>query len=218
MIYIKLIIDFFIVGILSFGGAYSAIPLIKDVASHYEIISDEVLVDFIAISESTPGPVAVNLATFIGSYVGGVPGAILATLAEITPAFVIILVFTLFFKDLLKNDKVSYALSIIRPCIIGIIVSVGAYLLCSIVGKAITNIVAGLKGLEVLSRALIVGDTHEIYQKYMDLVGGGLSTIIIAVFLLIIMLLYNRFTKKKLSAIKIIVIGAVLGIAINYLL
>ena len=218
MTYIKLIIDFFIVGILSFGGSYASIPLIKDVASNYEIISDDMLMNFIAIAESTPGPIAVNLASFVGTYVGGILGAILVTLAEILPAFLIILIFTIFFKDLLKNEKVSYALSIIRPCIIGIIVSVGTYLLCSIVGKAITNIVAGLKGLEFLSRELIVGDTHERYQKYMDLVGGGLSTIIIAVFLLIIMLLYNRFTKKKLSAIKIIIIGAILGIAINYLL
>ena len=193
MIYIKLMIDFFIVGILSFGGAYSAIPLIKDVASHYEIITDEMLVDFIAIAESTPGPVAVNLATFVGSYFGGIHGVILATLAEILPAFIIILVFTLFFKNLLKNDKVSYALSIIRPCIIGIITSVGLFLLYSILNKAIVNKVKGLSRIEF-------------------------STIIIAILLLAIMLLYQRLTKRKLSAIKIIIFGAVLGMAINYVL
>ena len=118
MIYIKLIIDFFMVGILSFGGAYAAIPLIKDVAAHYDVITDELLVDFIAISESTPGPVAANLATFVGTEVAGIPGAIVATLAEILPAFLIILVFTICFSDLLKNKRVEYALSIIRPCIV----------------------------------------------------------------------------------------------------
>ena len=125
MIYIKLIIDFFMVGILSFGGAYAAIPLIKDVATHYDVITDELLVDFIAISESTPGPVAVNLATFVGTEVAGIPGAIIATLAEILPAFLIILVFTICFSDMLKKKQVSYALTIIRPCIVGLIMAVG---------------------------------------------------------------------------------------------
>lgn len=188
MIYIKLIIDFFIVGILSFGGSYASIPLIKDVASSYEIISDDMLMNFIAIAESTPGPIAVNLASFVGTYVGGILGAIFVTLAEILPAFLIILIFTIFFKDLLKKEKVSYALSIMRPCIVGIITSVGLFLFYSIASKAAVN------------------------------VKEGLPTIIIVVLLVIIILLYQKIAKKKLSAIKIIVIGAVLGIAINYLL
>ena len=218
MIYLKLIIDFFIVGLLSFGGAYSAIPLVKDVVTNYPMITDEVLVDFVAISESTPGPVAVNLATFVGSYVGGLPGAMLATLAEITPAFIIIIIFTLFFNDKLKNDNVNYALSIVRPCIIGLISSVGLFLFYSIVKKAIEGIVEGLQGLELLSRSLVVEGYGKLHKKYMDLSSDGISTIIIVILLVIILLIYKKISKKKLSAIKIIIIGAVLGIAINYLL
>ena len=185
MIYIKLIIDFFIVGLLSFGGSYASIPLIKDVASNYEIISEDMLMNFIAISESTPGPIAVNLASFVGTYVGGMPGAILVTLAEILPAFLIILIFTIFFKNKLENKKVSYGLSIIRPCVVGIITSVGLFMLFSIMSNA--N-------------------------------GSGYSNIVIFVLLFAIVYLFLKLTKKKLSAIKIIIIGAVLGIAINYLL
>ena len=186
MIYIKLLIDFFIVGILSFGGSYASIPLIKDVASNYEMISEDMLINFIAISESTPGPIAVNLATFVGTYSGGVIGAILVTIAEILPAFLIILIFTIFFRNKLENEKISYGLSIIRPCVVGIITSVGLFMLMSIIASST--------------------DTN----RY--------SNLIIIVLILAILFIHKKLTKKKLSAIKIIIIGAILGIAINYLL
>ena len=189
MIYIKLIIDFFMVGVLSFGGAYAAIPLIKDVASHYDVISDELLMDFIAISESTPGPVAVNLATFVGTEVAGIPGAIVATLAEILPAFIIILIFTICFIHMLQNKNVSYALSIIRPCIVGLIMAVGLSLFIG----------------NVLS---CINDNRIYIFKFS----------IIAILIILTMLIYKKLLNKKLSAIKIIILGAFLGIAINYLL
>ena len=91
MIYLDLLIGFLKVGCFSFGGAYAAIPLIREVVLSYGWVSEEMLTDMIAVSESTPGPIMVNLATYIGSSQAGFPGAVLATLAVVLPAFVIIL-------------------------------------------------------------------------------------------------------------------------------
>ena len=91
MIYIELFLGFLKVGCFAFGGAYGAIPLIRDVVLSYGWLNDEMLTYMIAVSESTPGPIMVNMATYIGSSQGGFLGAVLATLAVVTPAFFIIL-------------------------------------------------------------------------------------------------------------------------------
>ena len=89
MIYLDLFIGFLKVGLFSFGGAaYGAIPLIRDVVLHYGWMDEEALVNMIAISESTPGPIMVNLATYVGCNKAGVPGGIIATLAVVAPAFI----------------------------------------------------------------------------------------------------------------------------------
>ena len=91
MIYFDLILGFLKVGCFAFGGAYGAIPLIRDVVLNYGWLTDEELTYMIAVSESTPGPIMVNLATYIGSTQAGLPGGILATLAVVLPSFLIIL-------------------------------------------------------------------------------------------------------------------------------
>ena len=87
MIYWELLTGFLKVGCFSFGGAYAAIPLIRDVVLSYGWLTDESLTDMIAVSESTPGPIMVNLATYVGASKAGIPGAVIATLASILPAF-----------------------------------------------------------------------------------------------------------------------------------
>ena len=220
MIYIKLIIDFFLVGILSFGGAYAAIPLIKDVATHYDVISDELLVDFIAISESTPGPVAVNLATFVGTEVAGIPGAIVATLAEIFPAFIIILIFTVCFSDMLKNERVSYALSIIRPSIIGLIMAVGISLYYKQLVPNLIKYINLSKYMKPISKKLAVDIPVDVnfnalvYEQYGYFV-YIFKLIVITILIFVSVTLYKRIFKKNLSAIKIIILGAILGILLG---
>ena len=110
MIYLELFLGFLQVGCFSFGGAYAAIPLIRDVVIAYGWLDDEALSYMIAISESTPGPIMVNLATYVGSSQGGLLGAFLATFAVIFPAFVIILLILV---------------RILKPCVIGIILATG---------------------------------------------------------------------------------------------
>ena len=85
MTYLELLIGFLKVGCFSFGGAYGAIPLIRDVVMSYGWMNEEELTYMIAVSESTPGPIMVNLATFVGNTQGGIIGAILATLAVVLP-------------------------------------------------------------------------------------------------------------------------------------
>ncbi|MBR4571013.1 MAG: chromate transporter, partial [Candidatus Riflebacteria bacterium] len=92
MILLDLFLGFLYVGCFSFGGAYAAIPIIRDVVLHYNWINDETLSYMIAISESTPGPVMVNLATYIGTNQAGFLGAFIATFAVVLPAFLIIII------------------------------------------------------------------------------------------------------------------------------
>ena len=99
MIYIDLLIGFLKVGLFAFGGAYGAIPLIRDVVLSYGWLSDDTLTYMIAVSESTPGPIMVNLATYVGSSQAGLPGALIATAAVVLPSFIIILLITVLLKS-----------------------------------------------------------------------------------------------------------------------
>ena len=129
MIYLDLFIGFLKVGLFAFGGAYGAIPLIRDVVLSYGWLTDEALTNMIAISESTPGPIMVNLATFVGASQAGVLGSILATLAVVLPSFVIILVLTAALKNIIKNQFVQAVLRGVKPAVIGIVLATGAFML-----------------------------------------------------------------------------------------
>ena len=125
MIYLDLLWGFLRVGLFAFGGAYAAIPLIRDVVLSYGWLTEETLTYMIAVSESTPGPIMINLATYVGSSQGGFWGAVLATLAVALPAFVIILALMAVLKTALKNRYAQAVLGGLIPCIIGIILATG---------------------------------------------------------------------------------------------
>ena len=129
MIYINLLLGFLKVGFFAFGGAYGAIPLIRDTVISYGWIEEELLTDMIAVSESTPGPIMVNLATYVGSSQAGFPGALIATTAVVLPSFIIILLIMILLKKLLKNPFVQAILHGLKPCIIGIILATGIYMI-----------------------------------------------------------------------------------------
>ena len=129
MIYLDLFLGFLRVGLFAFGGAYGAIPLIRDVVLSYGWLTDEELTYMIAVSESTPGPIMVNLATFVGMNEGGFPGAVLATLAVVLPSFIVILLVAASMGKALKNPYVQAVLRGLKPCIIGIILATGIYML-----------------------------------------------------------------------------------------
>ncbi len=144
MIYWELLIGFLKVGCFAFGGAYGAIPLIRDVVLSYGWLSDEMVTYMIAVSESTPGPIMVNMATYIGSNQAGFLGALIATTAVILPSFVIILLVTALLKATLKNKFVQAALRGLKPCVIGIVLATGLYMIFS---NCVPASAADLKGL-----------------------------------------------------------------------
>ena len=128
MMYLDWVLGFLKVGCFSFGGAYGAIPLIRDVALSYGWLDDETLAYMIAVSESTPGPIMVNLATYVGSSQAGLGGAVLATLAVVLPSFLVILLAAAVLKNLLENRYVKAVLGGLKPCVIGIILATGVYM------------------------------------------------------------------------------------------
>lgn len=129
MIWLELFWGFLKVGLFAFGGAYGAIPLIRDVVLSYGWLSDETLTYMIAVSESTPGPIMVNLATYVGSSQAGLPGAILATTAVVLPSFLIILLLMVALKTAIRNKYVQAALRGLKPCMIGIVLATGIYMI-----------------------------------------------------------------------------------------
>ena len=129
MIYLELLVGFLKVGLFAFGGAYGAIPLIRDVVLSYGWIDDEMLTYMIAVSESTPGPIMVNLATYVGSSQAGFWGALIATAAVVLPSFIIILLIMVYLKKLLRNPYMQAVLRGEKPCMVGIILATGVYMI-----------------------------------------------------------------------------------------
>ena len=129
MIYLELLFGFLRVGLFAFGGAYAAIPLISDIVLSYGWLSEDMLTYMIAVSESTPGPIMVNLATFVGQSQGGLLGAIIATLAVVLPSFIIILLIVTVFSKVLKHPITKKMLQGIKPAMVGIIIATGVNML-----------------------------------------------------------------------------------------
>ena len=103
MIYLELFYEFFIIGLFTFGGGYAMIPLIKDTVINNGWLTLEEFYNFIGICESTPGPIAVNMATYIGSTQGGLLGSLCATLGVVLPSFIIILLIAMCLQKLTSN-------------------------------------------------------------------------------------------------------------------
>lgn len=133
MIYLQLFLTFLKIGAVSFGGGYGMIALIRESVVSNGWLTETELLNFIAVAESTPGPIAVNMATFIGSSQGGILGALIATLGVVLPSFIIILVIAALIKNLLKFAGVKAALDGVRPAIIGLILATALTMLLSTV-------------------------------------------------------------------------------------
>lgn len=131
MILLELFWEFFKIGLFSFGGAYAAIPMIRDSALSQGWMNEEMFENVVAISESTPGPIMVNAATYIGGCQGGVLGATVATLGVVLPSFIIILFVAMFFHKWMKNKRIQTVLSGIKPAVAGIILATGCWMAIS---------------------------------------------------------------------------------------
>lgn len=187
MIYVDLFLGFLKVGMFAFGGAYGAIPLIRDVVLSYGWMDDEMVTYMIAVSESTPGPIMVNLATYVGSSQAGLPGAIAATFAVVLPSFVIILLILSVLKSLFQHRYVQAFLQGVKPCVIGIILGTGCYMI-------LDNCMAELK----LRGAMAVDG----------------KALFITVVLGILYFGSGKLLKKKISPFVLILLAACMGMAV----
>lgn len=190
MIYLELFLTFFKIGLFTIGGGYAMIPLISDSVVKSNWLTNEEFLNFLAVCESTPGPIAINMATFVGSSQGGILGSVCATLGVVLPSFIIILAILVLLKKFLKYKGVQGFLSGVRPCVVGLIIA-----------TAITI------GMNTLMSFHSLGDKIEFQWKE------------IIIFLLIAAtgFAYKKIRDKKISPILLICISAVLGIVFNVL-
>ena len=142
MIYLTLFWEYFKIGLFTIGGGYAMLPMVQQIIAKYGWLTDAELINFIGVAESTPGPFAINLATFVGMTVGktttlgifgGFLGAITATVAVVLPSLVIIIVVMKLFQKFKTSKYVQGALCGIRPVVVGLILSAVLTVGCAVI-------------------------------------------------------------------------------------
>lgn len=121
MIYLELFYVFFTVGLFTFGGGHAMIPLLQQQVVSHGWVSEQTVVDFIAVSESTPGPFAINMATFVGNKMGGVLGTCAAVFGMVLPSFIVILIVAKFLSNFKDNRYVKNIMEMLHPVVLGLI-------------------------------------------------------------------------------------------------
>ena len=165
MIMLDLFFGFLKVGMFAFGGAYSAIALIRDVVLSYGWMTEELLAYMIAVSESTPGPIMVNLATYVGSHQAGFAGALLATLAVVLPSFLIILLVMGIFSGALKNRYAQAVLRGLKPCVVGIVLATGLFMLADNCFSVQSGLAVKPAAIAAILFALMLGSKKFLHKK-----------------------------------------------------
>ena len=188
MIYFELFYTFFLIGLFTFGGGYAMIPMIKEQVVSKGFISESALADFIAISEATPGPFAINISTFVGAEVGGILGALMSTVGVILPSLIIIIIIAMIMTKFMKNRFVKGALDGVKPIVLALILSTALFMLIKILF---------FRGGSLQSELLFD-------QK----------SFVLLIVLLLFMFIYKKRKKKNLGAIKLLGISALLGLII----
>ena len=186
MIYLQLFLEFFKIGLFCFGGAFGMIPLIEETVVTRGWLTEAEFFNLIGVCESTPGPIAVNTATYVGSVMGGLPGSVVATLGVVLPSFLIILLIASVLKNLTDNKYFKGFMRGVKPVIVALILSTGSLLLLKTVGYA------GLQKFRV-----------------------EVVSVVILVLLSGIYFGITRLWKKKLNAVKIILLSAGLGLVVS---
>lgn len=125
MIYLRLFFEFFKTGLFAVGGGMATLPFLYDMSEKTGWFTSAQLADMIAVSESTPGPIGVNMATYVGFTTAGVPGAVIATLGLATPDILVILLIARILKAFRQNKYVDAAFYGLRPCSVGLIAAAG---------------------------------------------------------------------------------------------
>lgn len=188
-IYLQLFYEFFKIGLFTFGGGYAMIPLVRDTAVNNGWLLADEFSSLIAVCESTPGPVAINMATYIGSLQGGILGSACATLGVVLPSFLIILLIASLLNKFTENKHFKNFIRGVKPVVTALILSTGLLLFVECIGINVSTFETNLKIVSLIVFILI-----------------ALSYIIVL-----------KVFKKKISSIQLILIAAVLGIGLSYL-
>ncbi len=185
MIFFRLFLTFLKIGAVSFGGGYGMISLIREEVLSHGWLTEEQLLRFIAVSESTPGPIAVNMATFIGSSQAGFTGALAATFGVVLPSFIVILLIAALLKKVMKYAGVQSALNGIRPVITGLIL-----------GTALILLLSTIANIQTVHDAVLL-----------DWKAGIVFTILV-----VLVTVYSKFRKKPFSPILLLLLSGIMGI------
>jgi len=157
VILIKLFLEFTKIGTFTFGGGYAMIPLIeKEIVNKYHWLTMEQFADLIAISEMTPGPVAVNSATFVGYKVAKFWGAVVSTLGVVLPSFLVIWIVASVFFQFQNNPTVQSAFKGLRPAVLGLIIVAALS-----VGRV--SVVSGYKSVIIVLSTVIAISVFKIH-------------------------------------------------------
>ena len=131
-ILLKLYLEFFKIGLFAIGGGMATIPFLKDLGESTGWFSNADLMNMLAVSESTPGPMGINMATYVGFTVAGIPGGIIATLGEVSPSIVVIILISLALEKWKQNRYVNDAFYGLRPASTGLIASAALGILITV--------------------------------------------------------------------------------------
>lgn len=186
MIYLQLFLEFFKIGLFCFGGAFGMIPLIEETVINRGWLTEAEFFNLLGVCESTPGPIAVNTATYVGSVMGGPLGSIVATLGVVLPSFLIILLIAAVLKNLTDNKYFKGFMRGVKPVVVALILSTGSMLLLKAIGFA------GLQEFKV------------------DVVCLAILALFLGIYFVITCL-----WKKKLSAVKVVLLSAGLGVVVS---
>ena len=190
MLYLTLFLEFLKIGLFTFGGGYAMIPLIRETVYKHGWMDEAQFLNMIGVSEVTPGPIAINMATYVGSTQAGFLGALLCTIGVVLPAFVIMLLISILVKKYMKNKYVQSALSGIKFVAIALIAA---------------------------SALTIAADVLFPYNLQAGTVSINFTAIKMLVIITVGYFLLKIILKKKPGPISIIIMSAIVGLIINYL-
>lgn len=188
MIYLQLFFTFLKVGAFAFGGGYAMLSLIGDSVLKYGWMTEQELLNFVGVETVIPGPIAVNMATYIGYEQSGFLGALLATVGVVLPSFIVILVVAAFIKNLLKYPPVKTFIASMRPALGGLILSV-----------AVTMALTVFFGIDTIKNVSFAFDPR---------------TLVVLAVVVAVPLVWKRFKRKEFSSILLVVISGVLGMVL----
>ena len=197
-VYLRLYWEFFKTGLFAVGGGMATLPFLKDIGQSTGWYTYTDLMNMLAVSESTPGPIGINMATYVGFTVGGIPGAVIATLGEVTPSIIVILLVAMMLQKFRDSRYVNHAFYGLRPASTGLI---GA--------ACVSVILEVLTGVRLASEGALVNGVQLTGGSLLNLRGLTLAAVL---------LVLTNWVKptKKLHPIVFIALSAAVGVAFGF--